>query len=524
VLEYLVEPEKVLKVLKSRTPKRFCGVSICSALSKNVTLFPKNLAISKPMKPRNQNDPQKSAPQLFQSRLDSQLNLDHPLCQLADRVDWNRFDQAYAPLFCHDNGAPALPTRLMVGLEYLKYAHNLSDEELVARWIENPYWQYFCGEVYFQTELPLHYTSLGKWRLRLGAEKLKLVLEETVRIALKENFVTEKDLSRIIIDTTVQEKNITFPTDAKLLSRAIIKLAKFARLHKIMLRQSYARKAKQTARKASGYAAARQYGRLKRCNQDLKNWLGRILRDIDRKRENTALSANFVTLIETAKKLLLQEKNTPKKVYSLHERDVQCIGKGKDHIRYEFGNKSAVVISNNRNWILNVEDLPDNPYDGHTLASSISGTEKVTKVSVAEANVDRGYRGHDYVGAAVIRLAGSSNSGLSFSERKRKRRRSAIEPVIGHLKSDHRLDRCFLRGRIGDVLNLIGSAVGFNVRKLLRLLGLGIFSHALLAWGNILSFWGHFSELGPRRLCLAGLILSASSRFFVQRRKEKAFF
>lgn len=437
------------------------------------------------MKPKNPTAGEKSQLRLFQARLDSQINPDHPLVILAGRIDWDRFDQAYAPLFCPDNGAPALPTRLMVGLEYLKYACDLSDEELVARWIENPYWQYFCGEIYFCTEFPLHYTSLGKWRKRIGPEKLKLVLEETVRVAKTEKFVTEKDLSRVIVDTTVQEKNITFPTDAKLLSRAIIKLAKFALRHEITLRQSYSRKAKRTARKASGYAAARQFGRLKRANQDLKNWLGRVLRDIDRKRENTVFSANFLSLIDTANKLLLQEKNTTKKIYSLHELGVQCIGKGKDRIRYEFGNKAAVVTTNNRNWIINVEDCEDNPYDGHTLNRSISGTENITKVPVAEANVDRGYRGHDYKGPAVIRLAGSSNTGLSFSERKRKRRRSAIEPVIGHMKSDHRLDRCFLHGRLGDALNLIGSAAGFNVRKLLRLLGRGIFSRARSEMGRI---------------------------------------
>ena len=442
------------------------------------------------MKPKNSPQAVPSQLQLFQSRLDSQLNPDHSLVRLADTIRWSRFDEAYAPLYCEENGAPGLPTRLMVGLEYLKYTYNLSDEELVARWLENPYWQYFCGETHFQTVASFHYTSLGKWRLRIGPERLKLVLEETVRIAVEKKYVTEKDLSRVIVDTTVQEKNITFPTDSKLLSRAILKLGKFARHHKIKLRQSYARKAKQTARKASGYAAAKQFGRLKRCNRDLKNWLGRVLRDIENKWENKVLSANFATLIETAKKLLLQEKNTPKKIYSLHELGVQCIGKGKDRIRYEFGNKASVVTTNNRSWVVNVEDIGENPYDGHTLDQSISGTEKITKIIVTEANVDRGYRGHDYKGTATIRIAGSSNSGLSFSERKRKRRRSAIEPVIGHLKSDHRLDRCFLKGREGDATNLIGSAAGFNVRKLLRLLGRGIYSHAPTAWSIFCRFFG----------------------------------
>ena len=451
------------------------------------------------MKPKQSPASEQTQLQLFQSRLDSQLNPDHPLVILAELVDWNRFDEAYEPLFCPDNGAPGLPTRLMVGLEYLKYTYNLSDEALVARWLENPYWQYFCGEVFFQTTLPLHDTSLGKWRHRIGADKLKLIIDETIRIAKEKKFTTATDLSRVVIDTTVQEKNITFPTDTKLLSRAIIKLGKQAKHHDIKLRQSYARKAKHTARKASGYAAARQFGRLKRCVQDLKNWLGRILRDIDRKRKNTVFSTNFTQLIETSKKLLTQEKNSPKKIYSLHEPEVQCIGKGKDRIRYEFGQKAAIITTNKNCWIVNVEDLSDNPYDGHTLNTSVVGAEKITNIALAEANVDKGYRGHDYKGDAKIRIAGSSNAGLSASERKRKRRRSSIEPVIGHLKSDHRLNRCFLHGRIGDALNVIGSAAGFNFSKLLRLLGRGIFSHAPIFLAVLHTLWRKIRPIGYAR-------------------------
>jgi IS5 family transposase len=155
----------------------------------------------------------------------------------------------------------------MVGLEYLKYTYNLSDEELVQRWLENPYWQAFCGEVYFQTEAPLHPTSLGIWRRRIGADKLKLILEETVRIAMQQKYLTSKDCERVIVDSTVQEKNITFPTDAKLLYRAIFKLGKYARQHKIKLRQSYVRVAKSKAWQASSYASARQF------KGTSKNWL-----------------------------------------------------------------------------------------------------------------------------------------------------------------------------------------------------------------------------------------------------------
>jgi IS5 family transposase len=339
--------------------------------------------------------------------------------------------------------------------------------------------------VYFCTESPFHYTTMENWRKRIGADKIKILLQETIRIAKEKKYLTEKDLSRVIIDTTVQEKNITFPTDSKLLSRAIIKLGKFCQFAKIKVRQSYVRNAKRAARKAAGYAHAKQFNRLNRTVHDLKNWLGRVLRDIERNKGDKPLASNFLQLIDTANKLLLQEKNSKNKIYSLHELNVGCISKGKEKNRYEFGNKGAVVITNKGTWILNTENLPNNPYDGHTLQKSVSGAEALTKVSITEIDVDRGYRGHDYQGSAEVRLSGSSNKGLSVSVRKRKRRRSAVEPVIGHLKSDHRLGRCFLHGLTGDALNLVGSAIGFNFRKLLRLLGRGIFSPARI-WGCFL--------------------------------------
>jgi IS5 family transposase len=356
------------------------------------------------MKPKKSPQEQPSTIQLFQARLDNIISLDHPLVHLANAIQWERFDEEYAQFYCQDNGAPGLPTRLMVGLYYLKYTFNHSDEELVRRWLENPYWQYFCGEEYFQSDFPCDDTSLGVWRRRIGEEKLKLVIEETIRVALEKKFVTKKELSEVVVDTTVQEKNITFPTDAKLLSRAIMKLAKHCLSHKIKLRQSYSRLAKQTAQKASEHGARRRFGKLKECNQTLKNWLGRVLRDIEKKRENKALSVGFTQLIDISNKLLVQEKNTKKKIYSLHEPEICCIGKGKDRVRYEFGQKASIVKTNSSNWIVNVEDLSGNPYDGHTLAKSIEGAEKITKVTVKEADVDKGYRGHDYKGSAVVRI------------------------------------------------------------------------------------------------------------------------
>jgi IS5 family transposase len=261
--------------------------------SKTRRFLPKALQIQSAMKPKKSPQEQPSTIQLFQARLDNIISLDHALVHLADAIQWERFDEEYAQFYCQDNGAPGLPTRLMVGLYYLKYTFNLSDEELVKRWLENPYWQYFCGEEYFQSDFPCDDTSLGVWRRRIGEEKLKLVIEETIRIALEKKFVTKKELSEVVVDTTVQEKNITFPTDAKLLSRAIMKIAKYCLSHRIKLRQSYSRLAKQTAQKASEHGARRQFGKLKECNQTLKNWLGRVLRDIENKRENKALSVGI---------------------------------------------------------------------------------------------------------------------------------------------------------------------------------------------------------------------------------------
>jgi IS5 family transposase len=249
--------------------------------------------------------------------------------------------------------------------------------------------------------------------------------------------------------------------------RAIIKLGKQALKHKIKLRRSYSRVA-QMAQQASGYASSHQYSRLNKSNRTMKNLLGRLLRDIERKSSDKVFSTNFLTLIGLSQELLVQEKNSKNKIYSLHEPDVQCISKGKARIRYEFGNKVSVVTTNTR-WIVNVQDCPGNP-DGNTLKELLSWAEKITQVPIEEATVDKGYRGHNYEGEAVIRIAGSSNAGLSFSKRKRKRRRSAVEPIIGHLKVGHRLGRCFLRGLVGDALNVIGSVIGFNVRKLLNLI------------------------------------------------------
>jgi IS5 family transposase len=433
----------------------------------------KTLQYETRMKPRSQAGGGQF--QLFQSHFDQILNPDHPLVLLADKIDWPRFDAALEDCYCPDNGAPGKAIRLMVGLHYLKHAFNVSDESVVVRWVENPYWQYFCGFTAMQHELPLHPTAMVKWRGRVGAEKLALLLQETISLALREKQVSPKEIAQVNVDTTVQEKNITHPTDAKLYLKAILKLGRAARNRGISLRQSYVRVAKRAAIKAGRYAHAKQFKRMRRELKALKTRLGRVIRDIRRK--VPAPDAALADLLALCQRLYKQQRDDKKKLYSLHEPEVVCISKGKAHKRYEFGQKISVATSNRGNWVLGVDLCKGNPYDGHTLAMALETVEANTGIDVSDAYVDKGYRGHGYEGATTIHIAGTSVRGITKTKRKRRRRRSAVEPVIGHLKSDTRMQRCFLKGLAGDAINAILAAAGFNLRKLLR----GIL-FALISW------------------------------------------
>lgn len=220
---------------------------------------------------------------LFQAHFDQLLNPAHPLLKLAGQIDWAAFDDAFGELYCEDNGAPAKATRLMVGLHYLKHTFNESDESVVAKWVENPYWQAFCGFTHMQHALPIHPTSMTRWRKRIGAEKLEALLKQTVAVAVQQKHLPQAELRQVNVDTTVQEKHITHPTDAKLLYRAIVKLAAAARDRGIPLRQSYVRVGKKASVKAGRYAHARQFKRMRRELRRLRTYVGRMIRDIQRK-------------------------------------------------------------------------------------------------------------------------------------------------------------------------------------------------------------------------------------------------
>ncbi len=395
---------------------------------------------------------------------------------LAGQIDWARFDAALADCYSPDQGAPAKAVRLLVGMHYLKHAFDESDESLVERWVENPYWQHFCGFETMQHALPLHPTSLTKWRQRVGAEKLAELLGETIALALREHQVTSQELAQVNVDTTVQEKNITYPTDSKLLHKAIVKLGQAAKKRNVKLRQTYVRVAKKAAMMTGRYAHAKQFKRMRRQLKKLRTYLGRVIRDLRRKIPQP--DEVLEMLLTQCERLHAQKPSDKNKLYSLHEPEVKCISKGKARQRYEFGQKVTVATANRSNWIVGVELCQGNPYDGHTLASAMTTIEQTTGVSVTDAYVDKGYRGHDYQGAATVHIAGSSTKKLSRAKKKRRKRRSAVEPKIGHLKSDNRMRRCFLQGLAGDAINAILAAAGSNLQKLLRAIGF-----ALIFWG-----------------------------------------
>ncbi len=313
--------------------------------------------------------------ELFQSNLQQILNMDHELCQLAHAIDWDRFDTVLADCYSDEMGRPGTATRLMVGLHYLKYAFDESDESVVARWVENPYWQYFCGFDHMQHDCPIHPTSMVKWRHRVGAERLEILLAETIRLALENKQVTSQQLRKVTVDTTVQEKAIAFPTDARLYTKMLLRLVNLSKRRGIDLRQTYIRKAPQTLHQQGQYAHARQFKRARKCTRSLHTLLGRVVRDIRRKA--TVIDETLETFLVRADKLLGQTQKSKNKLYSIDAPEVECISKGKAHKRYEFGCKVSVAMTNEKNWVVGVQALHGNPYDGHTLASALEQTERI---------------------------------------------------------------------------------------------------------------------------------------------------
>jgi transposase, IS5 family len=436
------------------------------------------------MRPKERRDSGQN--DLFRARLDQIIDMNHPLARLARSVDWRFLEARFGTAYTDRPGHPPLPTRLMAGLSILKHMHDLSDEALCERWTENPYYQLFCGEEFFQHKLTFDRSSLTRWRQRMGEEKLVALIQESLNVATRTGAAKPADFSRVIVDTTVQPKATAFPTDAKLMHRARERLVRLARKHGLVLRQSYERVGKHALIAHQRYAHAKQFKRANRALRTLRTYLGRVTRDIVRKiKDDIALQEVFGVPLMLARRVRDQRQNQRgRKVYSLHAPEVECIGKGKAHRPYEFGVKVSIATTLHRSkggqFIAHAKALPGAPYDGHTLAAVIPEMETQIGVHLSRIVADRGYRGHNAPPDHRFKVYISGQKRRVTEPIKRElRRRSAVEPVIGHAKGEHRMGRNYLAGPQGDAINVILAAAGYNFRRLLAWLAL--FLSALLA-------------------------------------------
>jgi transposase, IS5 family len=440
----------------------------------------------------------------FRARIDAMINLSDPLAVLATRLPWDQIEASVAAKLERQvregeilegqdlfgpaavvvgsgigvGGRPKLPTRLMASLVYLKNCYNLSDEEVCSRWSENIVWQYFSGLEYYEHRLPCDATQIGRFRRILGEDGLEQLLKATIDTAVCIKAVKPADLERVIVDTTVQEKAISHPVDSRLLEIARHKIVSAAKRAGIQLRQTFAKEGKELRRKAGGYAHAKQYRRLRKTVKRQRTLLGVVMREVDRKRQGSdfvpqsPLAATSLEMwMGRAERIRTQQKKDKNKLYALHAPEVECIGKGKARKPYEFGVKAAVVVSHKTGLMMGARTFPGNPYDGHILSAAIEQATNLMQdvpAKIKQIVADLGFRGVDDDNPDMEIIHRGKIKSLTLQQRKWLRRRQAVEPAIGHLKSDHRMDRCWLQGTVGDALHAISCAAGFNLRWLLR--------------------------------------------------------
>jgi IS5 family transposase len=397
------------------------------------------------------------------SSFEEMLNHEHPLFILANEVDWSIFEEAFLPLYCQDNGRPAKPIRLMVGLLILKHLRNISDESVVDQWSENSYYQYFCGETTFVPNVPCNASELVHFRKRIGEAGIELILQESIRINGKDS-----DDDNVNVDTTVQEKDITFPTDSKLHNKIIKKCKKIAEQEGLPVRQTYTYTLKELYRDQRFRNQPKNKAKAKRADKKIKTIAGRLVRELER---NLPLDSRYREELALFHQILLQTRTSKNKIYSIHEPEVCCISKGKEHKKYEFGNKASIAKTDT-GVIVGAMGFR-NEYDGHTLPPVLEQIKKLTGKYPKVAKVDRGYKGKKRIGETEILMPSPPKKSDSYYKRKKNsnahKKRAAIEPIIGHLKSDHRLNRNFYKGVVGDNINIMLAAAAFNFKRMMNI-------------------------------------------------------
>lgn len=401
------------------------------------------------------------------SNLSDMLNQSHPLYLLADKIDWEKFETAFQPLYCQDNGRPGKPIRLMCGLLILKHLRNLSDESLVEQWSENAYYQYFCGMQEFTPSSPCASSELVHFRKRIGEEGIELIFQESIRVNNEDDDDHHHDTA--FIDSTVQEKNITYPTDAKLHKKIVKKVLDLVKKLNLPLRQSYTFVLKRIYRNQRFRNHPKNRKKALKADRSLRTIAGRLVRELKR---NLKGNHDYDGLLELFETILSQRRNSRKKIYSIHEPEVQCISKGKEHKKYEFGNKVSIIRS--ATGIILEATSFRNEYDGHTIESSLEQVERLTGKKIKILAGDRGYRGKTEIKGTKIMIPDIPKKSDSRYQRLKKHKlfckRAGIEPTIGHLKSDYRLDRNFYKGVVGDAVNVLLAAAAYNFKRAIKAL------------------------------------------------------
>ena len=440
-----------------------------------------------------------TTPDFFRARLDGMIDLNHPLAILRNRLPWLGIETVLSVYFgqkdragklvpsddllgcslqvagggASKSGRPRLSIRLMAALILLKHTYNESDESVVERWAQDVYFQYFSGLEYFEAKKPCDPTQIGRFRTAIGEAGLAEILARTVNTAVALQAITPKELETIIVDSTVQEKAIAHPTDSRLLEMARIKLALIAKRAGIVLKQSFQKEGKTLRFRAGGYAHAKQFKQLKKVIRRQRTIVGILIREIQRKMASVSeqMKLTLTMWLERAQRLVDQQRTDKNKLYALHALEVECIGKGKARKPYEFGVKVSLATTHKKGLIVGATSCPNNPYDGHTLADQIWQTNVILmdqNTTVKAVYVDLGYRGVDKSLEEVSVIHRGKTKALTPQQRRGLKRRQAIEPIIGHVKQDHGMQRCWLKGQMGDALHAISCALGFNIRWLMR--------------------------------------------------------
>lgn len=401
---------------------------------------------------------------LFNALAD-QLDQKHPLYLLANKINWLLFEDSFKKHYSEKMGKPAKPIRLMVSLLILKYVPNLSDENLVEHWSENLYFQYFSGEQNFKPNIPCVPTELVAFRQRIGEEGVELILKESIRV----NEPPHNNETGVVVsvDTTVQEKNITYPTDDKLYKKIIKKCWIIADKESIDLRQPYTQVIKKLSNEQR-FKNTKQGAKLaRRAGKKIKIIAGRLVREIARKLPLLRIGT-YLKELKLFQRVLSQKRGDTDKIYSLHEPNVKCYSKGKEHKKFEFGSKASVLIDQGTGIIMGAINFTQTLHDSKTLPEVLEQYERLNGKQAKEVFADRGYRRIKQYKQTSI-FVPKPDKNITKAQRKKHSKRAAIEPVIGHLKQHYRLCRNYLKGILGDNMNLILAAAAMNFKRRMNL-------------------------------------------------------